>query len=168
MNCPFCQHVDTKVNDSRPDAGGRSIRRRRECLSCNRKWRTLERIEDEMPLVIKRNQTYQPYDRAKLLNSVVIACGKRPVTMPQLENAVAEIEWFLLERGAESVSTTMLGEKVMEHLRKLDEIAYVRYASVYRRFSDVGELIAEMKDLVPAEPTTPADAKSTEPPARSA
>lgn len=168
MNCPFCSHVDTKVNDSRPDAGGRSIRRRRECLSCGRKWRTLERIEDEMPLVIKRNQTYQPYDRAKLLNSIVIACGKRPVTMSQLENAVAEIEWFLLEKGTETISTTLLGEKVMEHLRKLDEIAYVRYASVYRRFSDVGELIAEMKDLVPAAAPGAESEKSVESPTPSA
>ena len=150
MNCPFCQHVDTKVNDSRPDSGGRSIRRRRECQSCGRRWRTIERIEDEMPLVIKRNQTYQPFDRAKLVTSLTVSCGKRPVSAPQIERAVAEIEWAILESGAESVSTTKLGEMVMHHLRLLDEIAYVRYASVYRRFSDVGELIAEMKELVDA------------------
>ncbi len=148
MNCPFCQHVDTKVNDSRPDSGGRSIRRRRECLACGRRWRTLERIEDEMPLVIKRNQTYQPFNRAKLLTSMTVSCGKRPVSISQIETAAAEIEWGILESGCESVSTTKLGEMVMHHLRMLDEIAYVRYASVYRRFSDVGELIAEMKDLV--------------------
>ncbi|MBS1982579.1 MAG: transcriptional repressor NrdR [Bdellovibrionales bacterium] len=148
MNCPFCQNVDSKVNDSRPDAGGRSIRRRRECLACGKRWRTLERIEDEMPLVIKRNQTYQPFDRAKLSLSINIACGKRPVSQTQIEKAVADIEWGILESGVDSVSTTKLGEMVMHHLRMLDEIAYVRYASVYRRFSDVGELIAEMKDLV--------------------
>lgn len=148
MNCPFCQNAETKVNDSRPDSGGRAIRRRRECLTCNRRWRTLERIEDEMPLVIKRNQTYQPFDRAKVQTSMVVACGKRPVSMAQIEKATADIEWAILEGGMDSVSTTKLGEMVMSHLRGLDEIAYVRYASVYRRFSDVGELIAEMKDLV--------------------
>lgn len=147
MNCPFCQNADTKVNDSRPDAGGKSIRRRRECLACNRRWRTIERIEDEMPLVIKRNQTYQPFERSKLLQSIQVACGKRPVSMAQIERAVAEIEWGILEKGDETVTTTRLGELVMYHLKQLDEIAYVRYASVYRRFSDVGELIAEMKDI---------------------
>jgi transcriptional repressor NrdR len=151
VNCPYCQHPDTKVNDSRPDAGGRSIRRRRECLKCSRRWRTIERIEDEMPLVIKRNQTYQPFDRAKLIGSMSVSCGKRPVSRAQLEKAVADVEWTILESGEESVSTTQLGQLVMDRLRALDEIAYVRYASVYRRFGDVAELMAEMQGLLEPE-----------------
>ena len=148
MNCPFCQNSETKVLDSRPDAGGQSIRRRRECLACQKRWRTLERIEDEMPLVLKRNGTHEPFAREKLLSSMKTACSKRPVTVTQIEQAVAEIEWSILEGGGDSVSTVVLGERVMDCLKALDEIAYVRFASVYRRFKDVTELMAEMQQLV--------------------
>jgi transcriptional repressor NrdR len=149
MNCPFCHHAETKVLDSRPDVGGQSIRRRRECLSCLKRWRTLERIEDEMPLVLKKNGTHEPFVREKLLGSMRVACGKRPVSIAHLEQIVADIEWSILEIGKEKITTTELGEKVMAALRSLDEIAYIRYASVYRRFKDAGELIAEMKSLMP-------------------
>jgi len=149
MICPFCRHNDTKVLDSRPDSDGRSIRRRRECIRCEKRWRTIERIEDEMPLVEKRNKTYEPFSRDKLKHSIQVSCGKRPVTSAQIEKAVADIEWEILEKGPEIVTTTELGERVMAALRPMDEIAYVRYASVYRRFRDVADLIAEMKDLVP-------------------
>jgi transcriptional repressor NrdR len=148
MNCPFCQHSETKVSDSRPDPAGQSIRRRRECLQCGKRWRTLERIEDEMPLVVKRNNTHQPFSRDKLLNSLKVACGKRPVSMNQLDQIVAEIEWSILESGAKEISTVKIGEKIMAALKATDEIAYVRYASVYRRFKDVGELMAEMQQFV--------------------
>ena len=148
MNCPFCQNTDTKVLDSRPDTEGRAIRRRRECLKCTRRWRTIERVEEVAPLVIKKNLTYQPFDRSKLLESMKIACGKRPIAMSQLESVVSDIEWSLLEGSRDAVSSVELGERVMEALRKLDDIAYVRYASVYRRFRDVGELMAEMKGLL--------------------
>jgi transcriptional repressor NrdR len=109
----------------------------------------MERIEDEMPLVEKRNKTYEPFSRDKLRHSIRVACGKRPVTSAQIEKAVADIEWEILERGSEIITTTELGQNVMMALRPLDEIAYVRYASVYRRFRDVAELMAEMKELVP-------------------
>ena len=148
MNCPFCHNTDTKVLDSRPDSEGRAIRRRRECLKCARRWRTIERVEEVAPLVIKKNLTYQPFDRSKLLESMKIACGKRPISMNQLEAVVSDIEWSLLEGGKDAVSSVELGERIMEALRKLDDIAYVRYASVYRRFRDVGELMAEMKELM--------------------
>ncbi len=147
MNCPFCHNADTKVIDSRPESGGQSIRRRRECLGCQKRWRTLERIEDEMPLVLKRNGTHEPYQKDKLLGSMKVACGKRPVSLGQLEQALADIEWSILEDGKEIISTVELGEKVMKILRDMDEIAYIRYASVYRRFKDVTELIAEMQSL---------------------
>ncbi len=148
MNCPFCQNADTKVLDSRPDAEGRTIRRRRECFQCSKRWRTVERVEDEMPLVIKKDGTYQTFDRAKLLNSLTVATGKRPVSKQQLEDAAANIEWNLLAKSRESVSTVELGEEVMRALKALDEIAYIRFASVYRRFKDVGEMMAEMQDLL--------------------
>lgn len=148
MNCPFCNHVETKVLDSRPDAEGKSIRRRRECLSCSKRWRTLERVEDEMPLVMKKDGTFQSFDRNKILHSMIVATGKRPVSRQQIDTAVAGIEWSVLESGADSVTSNELGEKVMTALKKLDEISYVRFASVYRRFRDVGELMAEMKDLL--------------------
>lgn len=148
MNCPFCNHADTKVLDSRPDPEGRSVRRRRECLECHKRWRTLEQIEDEMPLVIKKNGTFQPFDRNKLMHSVEVACGKRPVTKNKMEKLIADLEWKLLESGVDTVTSTDLGERVMEGLKKLDEIAYIRFASVYRRFKDVGELMAEVEDLM--------------------
>jgi transcriptional repressor NrdR len=149
MDCPFCYNADTKVTDSRPEASGKSIRRRRECLSCNKRWRTVERIEDEMPLVIKKNGSYQHYNREKLLQSLRVACGKRPVSPGGIEHAAAEVEWAILERGLESIKALTIGEMVMEHLKKLDEIAYVRYASVYRQFKDMADLVNEMKEFLP-------------------
>ncbi len=148
MNCPYCSFADTKVLDSRPDSEGRSIRRRRECLKCSRRWRTLERVEELNTLVIKRNLTYAPFDRAKLLHSLQVACGKRPVPPSAFEKVVADIEWKLIEEGRDTVSSAEIGAYIMKALRELDEIAYVRYASVYRRFRDVGELMAEMNSLL--------------------
>jgi transcriptional repressor NrdR len=152
MNCPFCQHSDTKVLDSRPDQNGQTIRRRRECLACDRRWRTLERLEDEMPLVLKRNGTHEPFGREKLFHSMKTACSKRPVTVGQLDQALADIEWYFLERGGTDLRSIEIGERVMSALKSLDEIAYIRYASVYRRFKDVGELMEEMRSLVDANP----------------
>ena len=115
---------------------------------CGKKWRTLERVEEKMPLVIKRNGSHSHYDKDKLLNSIRIATGKRPVSPAQIEQAVADIEWELLEGGADSVTSQFIGEMVMKALQELDEISYIRFASVYRKFKDVGELIAEAKDLI--------------------
>lgn len=148
MNCPFCQNQETKVLDSRPDQNGQTIRRRRECFSCSKRWRTLERVEDEMPLVLKRNGTHEPFVREKLFLSMKTACSKRPVTPGQLEQAIADIEWSILEKGETKIHTVEIGQKVMEKLKELDEIAYIRFASVYRRFKDAGELLEEMRSLV--------------------
>lgn len=155
MKCPFCQNDDSKVLDSRPDPEGKNIRRRRECARCGRRWRTLERVEDEMPLVIKKNGTYEPFEREKLLGSMKVSCGKRPVTLAQLEKIVADIEWDLLSSSAGAVESTSLGEKVMAGLKQIDEIAYIRYASVYRRFKDAEELISEMRGLIDLENPPP-------------
>jgi len=148
MNCPFCGALDIKVLDSRPDTEGRSIRRRRECIQCAKRWRTVERVEDEMPLVIKKNNTYQPFDRDKLKMSLEISCGKRPVSASQISKAVSDIEWEILEIGCETIESQEVGRMVMNHLKRLDEIAYIRYSSVYRRFKDVTELMAEVRDLI--------------------
>jgi transcriptional repressor NrdR len=148
VNCPFCHNTETKVLDSRPDTGGQSIRRRRECLGCQKRWRTLERLEDEMPLVLKKNGTHEPFAREKLLHSMRVACGKRPIAITQLDQILADIEWSILEQNKNPVTTVELGEKVMNALKSLDEIAYIRYASVYRRFKDAGELMAEVQHLV--------------------
>ena len=151
MKCPFCKNDDSKVLDSRPDPEGKNIRRRRECARCGRRWRTLERVEDEMPLVIKKNGTYEPFDREKLLGSMKVSCGKRPVTLSQLEKVIADIEWDMLSSGQGAIESTTLGEKVMTGLKQIDEIAYIRFASVYRRFKDAEELITEMRVLIEIE-----------------
>jgi transcriptional repressor NrdR len=149
MDCPFCLNTDTKVLDSRPGTDGKSIRRRRECLGCNKRWKTIERVEDEMPLVIKRNLSYQPFDREKLLHSFRVSCGKRPVPPGRIDKAVADIEWALLQSGTDSITSSRLGEMVMKELKSIDEIAYVRYASVYRSFRDVADLVEGVKELLP-------------------
>lgn len=148
MNCPFCGAIEIKVLDSRPDTEGRSIRRRRECIQCSKRWRTVERVEDEMPLVIKKNNTYQPFHREKLRTSFEISCGKRPVSASQILKAVSDIEWEILEIGCETIESQEVGRMVMNRLKTLDEIAYIRYSSVYRRFKDVTELMAEVRDLI--------------------
>lgn len=147
MLCPFCQNSDSKVLDSRPDAESRGIRRRRECLGCSKRFRTIERTEDQMPLVLKRNGTHEPFNREKLLISMRVACGKRPVTTAQIDQCEADLEWQLLGLGVDTVSTIEIGARVMESLKSLDDIAYVRYASVYRRFRDVEELLQEMRSI---------------------
>jgi transcriptional repressor NrdR len=134
--------------DSRPAGDGQSIRRRRECVKCAKRWKTLERVDIEMPLVKKRNNTFEPFDREKLKSAMMVSCGKRPVSLSQIDKVVAQIEWDILQNGQEYVSTRDLGEAVMKALRGIDEIAYIRYASVYKRFRDVEEMLEGMKDLL--------------------
>lgn len=148
MNCPFCASEDSRVLDSRPASDGQSIRRRRECGQCSKRWKTLERVDIEMPLVKKRNNTFEPFVRDKLKHAMTVSCGKRPVSLGQIDKVVAEIEWGILQSGQEFVSTRELGEAVMKALRGIDEIAYIRYASVYKRFRDVEEMLEGMRDLL--------------------
>jgi transcriptional repressor NrdR len=148
MHCPFCKHEESRVLDSRSGPDGQSIRRRRECVACNKRWKTLERVDIEMPLVKKRNNTFEPFDREKLRSAIQVSCGKRPVNIGQIDKVVAQIEWDLIQSGQEYVKTKDLGASVMEALRGIDEIAYIRYASVYKRFRDVEEMLAGMKDLL--------------------
>ncbi len=147
MHCPFCSHAETKVIDSRLSGGGRSVRRRRECLSCHERYTTFETAELVMPRLIKRDRTREPFDEAKLRNGMVRALEKRPVKTEVIEEALARITHELQTMGEREIPSLQLGEMVMEELRKLDEVAYVRFASVYRSFQDITEFQEEIQRL---------------------
>lgn len=145
MRCPYCQHPETRVVDSRPTDDGTAVRRRRECPACGRRCTTYERIESDALLrVVKRDGRLEAFDRRKVLQGMLIACEKRPVPSEQLEAAVNRVHQALLAEGEREVSSRRIGELVMEELRRLDQVAYVRFASVYRQFADIGEFAAEV------------------------
>ncbi|MDA0705301.1 MAG: transcriptional regulator NrdR [Proteobacteria bacterium] len=147
MHCPFCSHEETKVIDSRLAGDGMQIRRRRQCLDCNERFTTFESAELVMPKLVKNDSTRQPFDENKLRNSMMRALEKRPVPSDELEEAVARLIHRLRTMGEREVPSRLVGDLVMEELRALDEIAYVRFASVYRRFQDVTEFEEEIKRL---------------------
>ena len=147
MHCPFCSHEETKVIDSRLAADGRQIRRRRQCLDCNERFSTFESAELVMPRLVKNDNSRQPFDESKLRNSMTRALEKRPVPSDELEEAVGRLIHRLRTMGEREVPSRLVGDLVMEELRALDEIAYVRFASVYRRFQDVTEFEEEIKRL---------------------
>ena len=147
MHCPFCAHVETKVNDSRLAAEGRQIRRRRECLACGERFTTFETPELVMPQIIKKDRTREPFDEHKLRGSFVKALEKRPVSQEAIEEAVARIDHRLRALGEREVESRLIGDLVMEELRHLDEVAYVRYASVYRHFQDIDAFREEVDKL---------------------
>ncbi len=147
MHCPFCGHDETKVIDSRLAGDGRQIRRRRQCLACNERFTTFETAELVMPRLIKNDSRRQPFDENKLRNSMARALEKRPVPSDQLEEAVGHLIHKLRTMGEREVPSRLVGELVMEELRALDEVAYVRFASVYRRFQDITEFEDEIKRL---------------------
>jgi transcriptional repressor NrdR len=148
MRCPFCKGADSKVLDSRESMEGAVIRRRRECLECRKRFTTYERVEELAPLVVKKDGRREPFDREKLLAGLQKAVEKRPVSMDQLEALVAEVEVRLQERGEKEVPSSAIGEEVMRKLRALDQVAYVRFASVYRSFRDIEEFMDELKGLL--------------------
>ena len=148
MKCPFCGFADSKVVDSRPTDEGSSIRRRRECLKCLKRFTTYETVERMPLLLIKRDGTRQPYDRQKLLSGVMKACEKRPVPQQRLEQLVDTVEQKLFSSLDYEISSKVIGEMVMEELKKHDEVAYVRYASVYRSFKDVYSFMQELQTLI--------------------
>ncbi len=148
MKCPFCGYVDSKVLDSRPAENGNAIRRRRECTECGRRFTTYEKV-DEIPLVVvKKDGRREVFDRNKVLGGIIKACEKRPISMSQLEDMVDDIEKELRNKMDIEVNSEDIGEKVMEKLRNLDEVAYVRFASVYRQFKDVNSFIEELEKLL--------------------
>ena len=148
MRCPFCQEPENKVIDSRESQEGSVIRRRRECIRCQRRFTTYERVEELTPLIVKKDGRREGFDRDKLLAGVKKACEKRPVSVEQLEDLVTEIERQLQGMGEKEVPSTYLGEEVMKRLQEMDEVAYVRFASVYRSFRDIAEFMSELKELV--------------------
>lgn len=151
MRCPFCGHLEDKVVESRAGGVGDVVRRRRECDACARRFTTYERIEDILPTVVKKDGRREPYDRQKLIRGMRIACNKRPVSMDQIEGVADAIERDVEESGRREVASSELGEEVMRRLRSLDEVAYVRFASVYKSFRDIDEFLAELGKLVKAK-----------------
>ncbi|MCH7822195.1 MAG: transcriptional regulator NrdR [Proteobacteria bacterium] len=147
MHCPFCSHEETKVIDSRLAGEGRQIRRRRQCLDCNERFTTFESAELVMPRLVKNDNSRQPFDESKIRSSMVRALEKRPVSSNELEQAIGRLIHRLRTMGEREVPSRLVGDLVMEELRALDEVAYVRFASVYRRFQDVTEFEEEIKRL---------------------
>ena len=148
MKCPYCGYQESKVVDSRHSDDGLSIRRRRECLSCQKRFTTYETVESLPIAVVKKDNSREPFDRNKLLRGMVRACEKRPVSMADLEAAVIEIEQIVQNSLDREVSTGKIGELVMERLKPLDEVAYVRFASVYRQFKDINSFMHELNKIL--------------------
>ena len=148
MRCPFCDNEDTKVIDSRPIDDGKAIRRRRECEKCVKRFTTYEKVETTIIMIIKKDGSRQAFDRDKLMNGIIKACEKRPVALADIERVVDSIERGLNNMMEKEVKSPFLGELVMEQLKDLDEVAYVRFASVYRSFKDVNTFIKEIEALV--------------------
>lgn len=148
MKCPFCENQDTKVIDSRHTEDGHAIRRRRECDKCGKRFTTYEKIEEMILMVIKKDGSREAFDRGKIVNGIIKACEKRPVTVEAIEKVVDEIERGLNNMMEKEVQSSFIGELIMEQLRKLDEVAYVRFASVYRQFTDINTFVAEIENLL--------------------
>ena len=153
MKCPYCGYEESKVIDSRPADEGASIRRRRECLACNRRFTTYENIEHMPIVVIKRDGSRQSFDRIKLINGMVRACEKRPVKLSQLEDIADDIEMELQSKIEKETNSVEIGEMVMERIKELDEVAYVRFASVYRSFKDLNTFMEELSKLLENAPS---------------
>ncbi|WAM34795.1 transcriptional regulator NrdR [Caldicellulosiruptor morganii] len=148
MRCPYCGYEDSKVVDTRPADEGRTIKRRRECLKCQRRFTTFEKVERQPVLVIKKDNRREEFDRSKILNGIIKACQKRPVSVEQMNKIVDEIENEIYNSMRDEISSREIGEMVMEKLKKLDEISYVRFASVYRQFKDINTFIEELQKLL--------------------
>jgi len=148
MKCPYCSHLGDKVVDSRESKEGEAIRRRRECLDCGKRFTSYERIDEIPYMVVKKDGSRERFERQKLVAGLLKACEKRPVSATALDGVADRVESSLQERPEKEIATTEIGGFVMEELKKLDKVAYVRFASVYRHFRDVGEFMNELKDLL--------------------
>jgi transcriptional repressor NrdR len=148
VKCPFCQHEGSSVVDSRDSQEGETIRRRRECESCQKRFTTYERIEELLPVVIKKDNRREAFDRKKILGGILKACEKRPIAMDKIEATVDKIEREIQEMGEKEIDATVVGERIMKALHVLDHVAYVRFASVYRDFKDVSQFMEELKGLL--------------------
>ena len=151
MKCPFCHHAENRVIDSRISKDSSSIRRRRECLSCGKRFTTYEVVEDVLPMVVKKDGRREPFDRMKIRNGLIKACEKRPISIDVIEGVVDRVERACQDTQGKEISASLVGEKVMAELHQLDGVAYVRFASVYRQFRDVNDFLDELKDLLNAK-----------------
>ncbi len=166
MKCPFCGYLEDKVVDSREARDGHSIRRRRECLHCNRRFTSYERIDEIPYMVVKKDGRREPFDRQKVMAGIMRACEKRPVPAAKLESIVNSVEKYVQESPERERPTTRIGEMIMKRLKELDKVAYVRFASVYLEFEDVTEFMSELKNLVKARETAAPVAKPKPEPRR--
>lgn len=148
MKCPFCNFEESKVVDSRATDDNTTIRRRRECLNCNKRYTTYEKIEDFPVLVVKKDLTRENFNKEKIINGLIIACQKRPVSRKQIEDIAYEIEKSISNRMVTEIASKDIGEMIMDKLKQVDEISYVRFASVYRQFKDINTFLEEIKNLV--------------------
>lgn len=147
MKCPFCENPEDKVIDSRTSKEGNAIRRRRECLKCGKRFTSYERVEDVVPVVVKKDGRREPFDMNKVKNGLFIACKKRPIETERLDSIVDNIEKKLIGLGVKEIPSSLIGEEIMSALKDLDQVAYVRFASVYQQFKDINELMEEVKML---------------------
>ena len=148
MKCPYCSFIESKVIDSRPTEENNSIRRRRECLKCGKRFTTYEKLESVALVVIKKDESRQPFNRNKVLKGIITACEKRPISIVQMEKIADDIESELAQSMEREVKSTVIGEMVMDKLKELDEVAYVRFASVYKRFDDIHTFMNELQGLL--------------------
>ena len=148
MKCPFCSYIEDRVIDSRLSQDGNTTRRRRECVKCSKRYTTYERVEESLPLVVKKDGGREQFDRGKILSGIMKACEKRPVSMESIEKVVDSLEMRFLDSGEKEIPGSVIGEAVMEKIKALDEVAYVRFASVYRDFRDINEFMSELKELL--------------------
>ena len=148
MRCPFCDNQETKVRDSRPTEDGHAIRRRRECERCSRRFTTYEKVEEVILMVVKKDGSREAFDRRKIMNGIIKACEKRPVTVATMENMVDQIERGLNNMMEKEIESSFIGELIMDQLKDVDQVAYVRFASVYRQFTDVNTFIREIEKLI--------------------
>ncbi|MCC5911877.1 MAG: transcriptional regulator NrdR [Clostridiaceae bacterium] len=148
MNCPFCGHYESKVVDSRPTDEGQSIRRRRECITCTKRFTTYEKVEEIPLMIIKKSGAREQFNRNKILKGIIKSCEKRPVALSDIEKTAHEIEKQLYNSMEKEITTEFIGQLVMEHMKKLDEVAYVRFASVYREFKDINTFMGELRKLL--------------------
>ena len=148
MRCPFCDNQETKVIDSRPTEDGHAIRRRRECERCSRRFTTYEKVEEVILMVVKKDGSREAFDRRKIMNGIIKACEKRPVTVATIENMVDQIERGLNNMMEKEIDSAFICELIMDQLKDVDQVAYVRFASVYRQFTDVNTFVAEIEKLL--------------------
>ena len=148
MKCPYCTKINNKVIDSRLSKDGRSVRRRRECLACGRRFTTYEKLEDVLPMVVKKDDRREAFNREKIISGIRKACQKRPISMTRIEEFTDSLEFHFQELGVKEIDSSEIGERVITELREWDEVAYVRFASVYRQFRDINEFMAELEEIL--------------------